>query len=115
MHELDALVQTTPTVIGNTLYFGTISGYQYGLDAATGEERWKFFAGYDSKLVANQGVRSSSQFYDGRIYFGTGLAKVHCLDAASGKEIWQTLIDDEPARNRAQIFLSPAVFKFRTC
>lgn len=61
--------------------------------------------------MPDQGVRSSSQFVEGRLYFGTGMAKVHCLDAASGREIWQTQVDPDPVGNRTQIFCSVAVFK----
>jgi outer membrane protein assembly factor BamB len=110
--ETDAPIQTTPTVIGNTLYFGTLSGYQYALDSATGTEKWNRFMGYNSDPGSPlQGVRSSSQHHNGRIYFGTGMAKVHCLDAESGEEIWQRQLDDDPMRNRAQVFCSVAVYQ----
>jgi polyvinyl alcohol dehydrogenase (cytochrome) len=109
--ETNAPIQTVPTVIGDTLYFGTMAGDQYALETSSGEERWNYFAGYDFNSGANPGVRSSSQFENGRIYFGTGLARVHCLDAATGREIWQTQIDEDPVRNRAQILCSPVVFR----
>lgn len=109
--ETNAPIQTVPTVIGDTLFFGTMAGYQYALETSSGEERWSYFAGYNPNSAANPGVRSSSQFENGRIYFGTGLAKVHCLDAATGQEIWQTQIDEDPVRNRAQILCSPVVFQ----
>jgi len=110
--ETDAPIQTTPTVVGDTLYFGTNSGYQYALDSATGKEKWRFFAGYNSDPWApNQGVRSSSQYEDGLLYFGTGLAKIHCVDATSGRELWQTQIDADPVGNFAQIFCSVAVYE----
>jgi len=110
--ETDAPIQTTPTVIGDTIYFGTLSGYQYALESATGAQKWRHFIGYSHHPGApTQGVRSSCQFDNGRIYFGTGLAKVHCLDADSGRELWQTQIDKNLIRNRTQIFCSPAVYK----
>jgi len=112
--ETDAPIQTTPTVVGDTLFFGTLSGYQYALESATGKEKWRFFAGYSPDPAAgNQGVRSSAQYEDGRLYFGTGLAQVHCLDAATGEEIWHTQLDDDPFRNRAQIFCSVAAHRGR--
>lgn len=110
--ETDAPIQTTPTVVGDTLYFGTLSGYQHALDTATGIERWQSFMGYNSDPAAPlQGVRSSAQHENGRLYFGTGLAKVHCLDANSGEELWQTQLDEDPITNRAQIFCSVAVYR----
>lgn len=110
--EIDAPIQTTPTVIGSTLYFGSLSGYQYALDSSTGTEKWSRFMGYNSDPgSALQGVRSSCQYHNGRIYFGTGMAKVHCLDAESGEEIWQTQLDDDPMAHRAQVFCSVSVFQ----
>ena len=112
--ETAAPIQTTPTVVGDTLFFGTMAGDQYALEAATGKEKWRFFAGYNPEPGAgNQGVRSSAQYEDGKLYFGTGLAKVHCLDAATGEEIWQVQLDDDPMGNRAQIFCSVAVHRGR--
>ena len=106
---VEAPIQTVPTVVGDTLFFGTMAGYQYALDARTGREKWKFFVGYDHSYGGNPGIRSSCRYDNGRIYFGTGMAKVHCLEADSGKEVWQTQVDDDPARNNTQIFCSTAV------
>lgn len=110
--ESDAPIQTTPTVVGDTLYFGTLSGHQYALESSTGKVKWKYFAGYNRDPDApDQGVRSSSQYDKGRLYFANGLAQVHCLDADSGKQLWQTQLDDDPMRNRAQILCSVAVHR----
>ena len=110
--ETDAPIQTTPTVIGNNLYFGTQDGNQYAVDAATGDQKWSAFMGYDSQPGSPlQGVRSSAHYEDGRIYFGTGMAKLHCMDAHSGRELWQVQLDEDPMTNRAQIFCSPTVYK----
>ena len=49
--ETDAPIQTTPTVVGDTLYFGTLSGYQYAVESSTGKVKWKFFAGYTETPV----------------------------------------------------------------
>ena len=37
----DGVIQTTPTVIGDTLFFGTQSGYEYAIETHTGERKWK--------------------------------------------------------------------------
>ncbi|MCZ6750731.1 MAG: hypothetical protein O7E51_02755 [Acidobacteria bacterium] len=34
-------IQTTPTVIGDTVFFGS-GGYQYALNSATGKMKWRY-------------------------------------------------------------------------
>ncbi len=89
--EAQGRIQTCPTVVGDTLFFGSRDGYLYSLDSATGKLKWKFQVDFQTTLRFNHwGIRSSCQYVDGRIYFGDNFTKVHCLDAASGREIWQT-------------------------
>ena len=110
--ESEAPFQSTPTVVGDTVYFGTLLGYQYAVEASTGKVKWNFSAGYDERRnAADQGLRSSSQYHDGRLYFSTSLTKIHCLDAESGRELWQTQLDEDPMKNRAQILCSTAVHR----
>ena len=42
--ESEAPFQSTPTVVGDTVYFGTLLGYQYAVEASTGKIKWKFGA-----------------------------------------------------------------------
>ncbi len=101
-------IQTCPTVIGDTLFFGARDGYLYSLDAASGKLKWKFQVETQTALRYNHwGIRSSCQYVDGHIYFGDNFTKVHCLDAATGKEIWQTQLSDLRETN---MFCSVAVY-----
>jgi len=105
-------IQSTPTVIGNTLFFGA-GGYYYSLDSATGTLNWSFETGVGGEWLANYllpGTRSSAHYENGRIYFGTGLCNVHCLDAATGREIWKTAV--EPRKEMmASMMFSPVVYR----
>ena len=48
--QADMPIQTTPTVVGDTLFFGDFGGYQYALERATGRLKWKFQApGYGGR------------------------------------------------------------------
>ncbi|MEE8177344.1 MAG: PQQ-binding-like beta-propeller repeat protein [Acidobacteriota bacterium] len=104
--------QTTPAVVGDTLYFGTWAGDFFALDSRTGALRWK--SRVDEPLPTERRfLRSSPEYADGRLYFGTGKTNVHCLDAATGKEIWRTLMDEDPVANQSQVTCSPVVFRGR--
>lgn len=74
-----------PAVRDNTVYFGTMSGYDgrghgalYALDAATGELKWAFNTVADNAwgnpaLNSGAGIWYQSSFdEDGNVYFGTG-------------------------------------------
>jgi polyvinyl alcohol dehydrogenase (cytochrome) len=88
-------IQSTPTVIGDTSFFGA-GGRYYSLNSATGTMHWSFDTGIGGEWLANwllPGTRSSAHYHEGRIHFGTGLCNVHCLDASPGREIWKTSIE----------------------
>ncbi len=104
-------IQTTPTVVGDTLFFGA-GGYYYSVDSRTGKLKWKFETGTGSWVdpYKNGGTRSSCQYENGKIYFGDGLCNVHCLDAATGKEIWKTNMENDKLMNASMMY-SPVVYK----
>lgn len=104
-------VQTTPTVIGDTLFFGA-GGWYYALESASGKLKWKFGTGLAdeaSQSTQNKATRSSCQYVNGKIYFGDGWGIVHCLDAATGKEIWKTPMETD-RRMGASMRYSPVVY-----
>ena len=89
-HEVGAPIQTSPTVVGNSLFTGAWDGYFYALDTETGELKWKFDAGGRPGRSWNlRSMKSSAQYENGRIYFAGG-GGVHSVDAATGREIWKT-------------------------
>lgn len=109
--QADGVIQTTPTVIGDTLFFGTQSGQEFALETQTGEPKWRFAVEKNqAKRYMRQGVRSSSHYADGRVYFADNMTKIRCIEAATGKEIWQTQLSDDPT---AQTRSSPAVYNGR--
>src|SRR5438552_15733798 len=60
---------SSPTVSGDTVYFGSDDSYLYSLNALTGELKWKFKTGdvvYSSPAVADEAVYVGS--HDGYLY-----------------------------------------------
>lgn len=113
------IIYSTPAVVGDSVFLGA-GRYVYALDSATGKQKWKFDWGAGGDWEATiawvqtrwRGLRSSPQYYEGRIYFGTSSCAVCCVDASTGKQIWKTpLLDWERAeRMSAQIYNSPNVY-----
>lgn len=107
-------IQTTPTVIGDSLFFGA-GAYYYGLESATGKLKWKFEAGLAGEWAQSQRqleVRSSCDYVDGKIYFGDAKAVVHCLDAGSGKELWSVPMETDYRMSPSMMY-SPTVYNGR--
>ncbi len=88
--------ETTPILIGSTLYFATAYARVFAIDAETGAERWRFDAGLDPDThfseVANRGVAwwsdpaaPAGSTCSTRIFVGTLDARLIALDAASGQ------------------------------
>ena len=117
--------QTTPGVVGNSVYFPANDGHVYALDARSGALRWKFNAwegiqpnqpGTFQKEINADPVgqmRGSVAYANGRIYVGDGTARMHCLNASSGGEIWRTAMDPLAGTHRSKISSSPIVYDGR--
>jgi quinoprotein glucose dehydrogenase len=80
-------LETSPIIVGKTLYACTPSQKVVALDATTGKLLWKF----DSKIVGTQPVRGVSYWTDGkesRIFAGV-MNFLYALDPATGEPIAQ--------------------------
>ncbi|HEX7978342.1 MAG TPA: pyrroloquinoline quinone-dependent dehydrogenase [Gemmatimonadaceae bacterium] len=87
--------ETTPLVVGGTLYFSTPSSRLIALDAETGAERWTYdpFATGDRKRVSgpHRGIAywegQGRGAMDARIVYGTTDGRLVALDARTGHPI----------------------------
>jgi len=97
---------SSPLVIENTLYIGSMDGYIYALDAKDGTLKWKYYAGgrIDSTPTAVGKI----------IYFGSGIVNgetwaVHALDTSTGSPIWIQQLDypvrSSPAISGEKLFV----------
>jgi len=81
------------TIVGGKLFtMGNDDGseYVFCLDAATGDELWRF--SYECELVPRLypgGPNATPTVEDGRVYTISRSGHIFCLDAAGGKKIWE--------------------------
>ena len=73
--------ESSPLVADGTVYFGSTNGRVYGLDAATGKERWSYDTGAP--------VKASPALAHGRLFVGNYAESFYALDSRTGKLLWQ--------------------------
>jgi outer membrane protein assembly factor BamB len=92
--ETDSHTESTPSVVGDKVYFGAGDDGLYCLDARTGKEVWH---------LVGLHIDSNPLVVDGRVYAGSGKGDAFqeyalvCLDAQTGKEVWPRLPLDLPS------------------
>ncbi len=91
--------ESTPLVIGDTLYVSTSLGpkYVYALNATTGVIKWRYQSHVPQSVVqyaccgpANRGVA----YADGRIFVGQLNGLLVALNAKTGKVLWRSKVVD---------------------
>jgi outer membrane protein assembly factor BamB len=93
---------SSPVVAQGAVYFGSGDGNFYAIDAATGEQRWKFKTG--------DVVHASPAYANGVLYFGSWDSYFYAVDAATGKEKWRFHGgEDDLIHNQVGFQSSPAV------
>lgn len=76
----DALYAGGPAVSGDLLAVGTLDGHVYGIDAATGKQRW-------AAEVSDE-VVSEPVIGNGIVYARTNDGRIYALDASNGQRKW---------------------------
>jgi outer membrane protein assembly factor BamB len=91
------MIQSSPVVVDNRVYFGSDNGMVYCLDALDGDEEWNF--------PTDGAVKSTPAVVDGVVYVGSTDRNMYALDADNGNKLWNYSF----ASYSAQIWSSPAV------
>ena len=73
-------IYSSPAVVGDTLYAGSMDDNVYALNAATGAKLWNFTTGGE--------VQSSPAVFNGVLYVGSNDFNVYALNAATGEKLW---------------------------
>jgi len=76
-------VRSSPVVVGDRLYVGSMDGNIYCLDTANGNIVWKYPA-----TNMSYGIGSTPYIYKGVLYIGAGNGVLYALNAATGALVW---------------------------
>ena len=94
-------IYSAPLIDNGTVFFGSLDGYEYALDANSGGKKWSFNTELTPRPLNEKifvhGVESSPAMGDGIVYFGCYGGVFYALDRMDGKEIWSfRTSDSEP-------------------
>jgi quinohemoprotein ethanol dehydrogenase len=84
--------ESTPLVIDGVMYATSNFGRVYALDAATGQEQWKYDPHIDgqwARYACCDAVNRGLAAFEGRLYVGALDGWLHALDARTGQLLWK--------------------------
>jgi outer membrane protein assembly factor BamB len=79
-HIVPAGAESSPTVIGQSVYYGDQAGNVLSLQTRTGHVNWTYHA--------SGAVKGGPAYADGNLYFGDYAGRLYALNARSGHEVW---------------------------
>jgi len=85
--QADDVIESTAAIHDGTVFVGSLDGFLYAVDFATGRLKWK--------TKASDEIKSSPLIYRGCVYFGDSSGKFSALNAQSGEIIWSFQTDGE--------------------
>lgn len=77
---LPSRTESSPLVVGDTVYVGSENGTVYALRADDGMLRWTY--------RASGAVKGGPAYEDGKLFFGDYGGRVHAVDAMTGRKLW---------------------------
>jgi outer membrane protein assembly factor BamB/tRNA A-37 threonylcarbamoyl transferase component Bud32 len=89
-------ITSSPTCANEMVFFGSVDGLLYAVDAKTGWGIWRF--------RMERGTISSPQVADNLIFIGSADGNIYCVDIRSSKEVWRFGTDH-------QVSSSPIAYK----
>jgi outer membrane protein assembly factor BamB len=92
--------ESSPLVVGDTVYVGDWRGDVYALDARSGKTRWRFHTGGR--------VKGGLSYLTGRVFVGSYDHHVYALSARRGKLLWRAEAQQRLG-NRGTFYSTPAV------
>lgn len=94
---IEGAFETTPVVVGNTMYVTTAGGRVLALNAATGTELWEYQPQPATVTLCCGPVNHGVAVYGQSVYVGSLDAKLVALDARTGRPVWERQLADPAA------------------
>ncbi len=91
------VVEATPLVVDGRMYVTAAMGKVYAVDAANGEELWRYDPEVPMKALVRaccQPVNRGVAVWNDKVFVGTLDGRLVALEAASGRMVWQRLTVD---------------------
>jgi outer membrane protein assembly factor BamB len=101
LRDLHAHLESSPLIVGDTLYIGTDTAKLLAVDIADGHTRWSF--------SAPGAIKASPSYDHGRIFVADYQSSVYAVDAKTGKPIWRTNTSKVAPFGKGGFFSSPAI------
>jgi outer membrane protein assembly factor BamB len=86
--------ESSPMIVGNSVYFGDQAGTLYSLNIKTGHENWSFQTGGS--------IKPAPSYWGGNLYFGNYAGGFYAVNAKTGREVWA-------ASPGGQFYSTPAI------
>ncbi len=90
--------EATPIVVDGVMYFSTAWSKVRAVNAATGEEIWRYDTVVDGAKGAHaccDTVNRGVAVWEGKVFFGTIDGRLIALDAETGDELWDVVTVDQ--------------------
>ena len=104
-------MQATPLVIDGVMYFTDPWSVVYALNAATGEQIWRFDPETDRRSMryacCGGAVSRGLAAYKGRLYLATFDARLVAIDQATGEKVWDVDTSHRPSHSPYTITGAP--------
>ena len=99
--NLHSHLESSPMVVGNTLYIGDDKTNVIAVRASDGKILWNF--------NSPGPIKASPSFHDGRVYVADYEGAMFCLEAATGKPVWRTNTTQVAPFGEGGFYSSPAI------
>jgi alcohol dehydrogenase (cytochrome c) len=92
-----AAFETTPIVVGTTMYITTANDHVFALDARTGKMLWRYDPTLGTTIFCCGNVNRGVAYANGMLYLGQLDGKLVALRASNGKVAWTVQAGDNKA------------------